>query len=207
MWMLISFALASAVVSDGTPMAGSATTQPAVRSGRELDRAVHCSLRRWAKPTGEQLEPAARDFLALHDELGRDTKLAQKTRNQLSSKVRRRLSDLARLLRKQAGQDDGPDAPDGVDQPGLGGILPQRGPQGGFGRGGARRPQGQSPADAGADLIDLIERTISPQSWDINGGPGSIRYWSPGRALVVSAPQGDHDHVGRMLDQLRRMRR
>lgn len=185
MWILFTLTLATAIVPESGATVDTETAQPVVRSGRELDRAVHYSLRRWAKPTGEQLEPASRDFLALHDELKKDTALARSTRNQLSSKVRRRLANLARLLRKQAaGQDDEPNAPEAIEPAGGNGILPQRGGGFGAGRGGARRPQGQSPADAGADLIDLIERTISPKSWERNGGPGSIRYWSPGRALV-----------------------
>lgn len=196
MWILVSLALASTVVSESSATVDVGTTQPVIRSGRVLDRAVHDSLRRWAKPADKQIEPAARDFLALYDELGRDTKLARRTRDRLSRKVHRRLADLARLLRKQAnGQDTEPGVPEAVNPAGRDGILPQRG---GFGpnRGGARRPQGQSPADAGADLIDLIERTISPQSWERNGGPGSIRYWPIGHALVVSTPAGDHDHIG-----------
>lgn len=59
------------------------------------------------------------------------------------------------------------------------------------------------PADFGPDLVALIQATISPSSWDVNGGPSSIQYWRPGMALVVRAPQGVHSQVGPLLGQLR----
>jgi hypothetical protein len=52
-------------------------------------------------------------------------------------------------------------------------------------------------------LIDLIQATVSPEVWDINGGQSSIRYFANGRALVVRAPAEVHDEVGGLLRQLR----
>jgi len=52
-------------------------------------------------------------------------------------------------------------------------------------------------------LIDLIQATVSPEAWDINGGQGSIRYFSNGRALVVRGPEDVHDALGDLLRQLR----
>jgi hypothetical protein len=49
---------------------------------------------------------------------------------------------------------------------------------GGLGGGGA----GGSPAGLGTNttnLIDLIQATIEPFSWDVNGGPGSIQPFGP----------------------------
>lgn len=57
--------------------------------------------------------------------------------------------------------------------------------------------------DYGPLLIELIQRTISPQSWDVAGGASTIRYWRPGMALVVRAPQGLHEQLGPLLGQLR----
>ena len=58
-------------------------------------------------------------------------------------------------------------------------------------------------ADHGPMLVELIQRTISPKSWDVNGGASTIRYWRPGMALVVRAPEGLHEKVGPVLQQLR----
>lgn len=50
----------------------------------------------------------------------------------------------------------------------------------------ARLPgQGNIQNDAGPELVELIQKTISPAHWNVNGGPGSIYYWRPGRALVI----------------------
>ena len=59
------------------------------------------------------------------------------------------------------------------------------------------------PPDYGPLLVELIQRTISPNSWDVNGGPSTIRYWRPGMALVVRAPQDLHHEVAPLLLQLR----
>jgi len=55
--------------------------------------------------------------------------------------------------------------------------------------------------------MDLIQRTIAPSTWDINGGPGTIYYWSPGRALVIRQTSEVHGEVADVLDQLQRMSR
>ena len=63
---------------------------------------------------------------------------------------------------------------------------------------------GGGVADHGAELIDLIERTIRPDFWDTNGGPGSIFYYAPLHALVVRATSEMHGDVGGLLRALRR---
>lgn len=60
-----------------------------------------------------------------------------------------------------------------------------------------------APADYGPLLVALIQRTISPSSWDVNGGVSTVRYWRPGMALVVRAPQDLHAQVQPLLGQLR----
>lgn len=60
------------------------------------------------------------------------------------------------------------------------------------------------PQDYGQQLVDLIQRTVSPASWDVNGGLSTIRYWRPGMALVVRAPQGVHEELTPLMGQLRR---
>lgn len=52
-------------------------------------------------------------------------------------------------------------------------------------------------------LIELIQATVSPDVWDINGGQSSIRYFANGHALVVRAPGDTHDDLGGLLQQLR----
>lgn len=53
-------------------------------------------------------------------------------------------------------------------------------------------------------LIDLIQTTIAPETWDVNGGKGSIRYYSPLQVLVVRQTGEVHHQFGGVLGQLRR---
>lgn len=53
-------------------------------------------------------------------------------------------------------------------------------------------------------LIDLIQTTIAPETWDVNGGKGSIRYYSPLQVLVVRQTGEVHHQLGGVLGQLRR---
>lgn len=55
-----------------------------------------------------------------------------------------------------------------------------------------------------AQLIDLIQSTIAPDSWETSGGRGSIRYFGPAKALVIRQTGEVHRHIGDMLQQLRR---
>ena len=63
---------------------------------------------------------------------------------------------------------------------------------------------GGSQEDYAQQLIELIQRTISPQTWDVNGGQGSMFYFRPLMALVVRATSEVHDDVGGLLEALRR---
>lgn len=68
----------------------------------------------------------------------------------------------------------------------------------------AREPlaEGGNAAEA-RSLIDLIQATVSPETWDVNGGRGSIVYFANGHALVVLAPGDVHDELGGLIRQLR----
>jgi len=72
-------------------------------------------------------------------------------------------------------------------------ILARTG--GGFGGGAVR--------DYGERLVELIERTIAPELWDTNGGPGAIFYYEPLRVLVVRATTEVHHKLGGGLRGLR----
>lgn len=59
------------------------------------------------------------------------------------------------------------------------------------------------PPDNGQALVDLIQRTIRPEHWDVHGGPGSIFYFAPLRCLVVSASAEVHHAIGGAVGGLR----
>lgn len=57
---------------------------------------------------------------------------------------------------------------------------------------------------AGAQaLIDLITETIEPETWEINDGRGTIRYFSPLHVLVVRNNRHVHEELGGALGDLR----
>ena len=68
-----------------------------------------------------------------------------------------------------------------------------------FSQGGA-----MGPPDYGPALVELIQRTIAPGFWDVNGGPGTIVYYAPLRALVVRASGEIQGDVRGVLGGLRR---
>jgi hypothetical protein len=70
--------------------------------------------------------------------------------------------------------------------------------------GGPLGGPGQFSDDYGPELVELIQQTIAPQTWDVNGGLGSAYYWRPGRALVIRQTGNVHDQLGGLLEQLGR---
>jgi hypothetical protein len=61
---------------------------------------------------------------------------------------------------------------------------------------------GGTAFDYGPALVDLIQRTIVPDFWDVNGGKGTIVYYRPLLCLVVRATSEVHHRIGGTLDAL-----
>jgi len=53
-------------------------------------------------------------------------------------------------------------------------------------------------------LIDLIQTTVAPTTWDEVGGPGSISEFRNNLSLVISQTQDVHEQIVDLLEQLRR---
>jgi len=62
---------------------------------------------------------------------------------------------------------------------------------------------GGAPIADADELIDLITTTVSPDHWNVNGGPGSIAFFRPSLALVVRATGEVHSNLGGLLGGLR----
>lgn len=73
-----------------------------------------------------------------------------------------------------------------------------------FATGGQGAAGGAALADFDS-LIDLIQQTIAPTSWDELGGPGSIQPFPTNLSLVISNTQEVHDEIIELLEQLRRI--
>jgi len=66
------------------------------------------------------------------------------------------------------------------------------------------------PATGGAQadfqsLMELIQQTVQPTTWDANGGPGAIRPFETNLSLVISQTQEVHEEIADLLEQLRRL--
>lgn len=70
-----------------------------------------------------------------------------------------------------------------------------------FAGGGNRNPVD----DEGAELVELIEKTIDPDSWEINGGNGTIVYFGNLRVLVVRNTRDVHGQLQDLGDALRKV--
>jgi len=190
--------------------------ETAPRKGVKLREAIRLALRRWARPTDAEADAAAREFLVLYKELGADDQLSRSQRQYFQNKVRIRLARLSdqialRVARqkrlaearasKKGGSTDAERTTRDADSPGAtspdqaAGVAP-----GGQAFGGGAF----QPADHGRQLVDLIQTVIRPETWDVNGGLGSIYYWYPGRALVIRQTDEVHGEIGGVLGQLRR---
>ena len=186
------------------------------RTGAKLREAVRAGLRRWAKPTDAEADAAAREFLLLYQELQADDRLSRSQRRYFKNRVRIRLAGLsdqiARRIARQkrpaedraspkGGSADAQSTARGADSPGATSpdLAAAAAPSGqAFGPGAFQMP------DHSQALIDLIQTVIRPETWDVNGGPGTIYYWYPGRALVIRQTAEVHEQIGGALDQLRR---
>jgi len=193
------------------------------RTGVELRDAIGDTLSRWAGVEDKRAAVAAREFLVLYRELQADDKLARTQRERLRTKVRGRLLALSVQIRKLAAiqrrlarqrRPKSVDAATGGDAVlaqfggfgGQGGMMGGGfgGPRGGM-MGGAQMGGGMARDDYGEELVELIQTTIAPTTWDVNGGPGSIYYWRNQRAIVVRQMGDVHDQIGGLLEQMNRL--
>lgn len=164
-------------------------------SDETLPNAARRLLRATQSAKADLPHAAVRDLVAVYVDLEADEQLSASEHKRLKNQVRRRLRRislaLARDLRRQGRRSTaviGTKSSGSVatndssaDSRGAGGGAPQNGAQ---------------------DLIDLIESTIGPDTWDVNGGQGTIRYWQPGMALVVRQTSEVHAQLGGALQNL-----
>ncbi len=56
------------------------------------------------------------------------------------------------------------------------------------------------------DLTELIQRTVSSESWEMLGGPATMAYFAPASSLVVSAIDENHAKIRKLLQDVRKGR-
>jgi hypothetical protein len=176
--------------------AAPAESQPAAR---QLRAAVSEALRREATTAGARHQQALRDLVAVFNQLEADSQLPDVERRERLGQVRSRLARASEELLRQVA--DPPVAGARAAPGGRGGAQNTRRSAGNPARGaGGRSPDAQGAAD----LIDLIQTTIAPDSWDVRGGPGTIMYFAPRQVLVIRQTGEVHDQFRDLVRQLRR---
>jgi hypothetical protein len=186
------------------------TVSPTVVPASQPEAAIHqvtkaasLALRREALANeADERESALRELIGIHDgalahsRFSRSASL-QRTVLQIRVRLRRALREI-----QQQGHDHvsrlAPPRKTVLGQR-LGNLPAAQGAQ----VNGANRGGQQGGADFGPELVDLIQRTISPPLWEVNGGLATIVYFQPRLALVVRATQETHRDLGNLLVGLR----
>ena len=214
--------LAIAVLGCALPARADEPPKPAAsetgsaRSLRQITTDAQKTLRTEAiAQTANQREVAIRQLVQLHGEAAEHEMFAtsqtlQRTVLRVRGRLRQVVSQLSAALpeqppsrsqraRRERKRPDHakPRTTVLAQQPGL--NQPAR--QGGV---GARVVGQPAVGDNGPALVDLIQRTISPPIWDVNGGPATMVYFAPRHAVVVRAPGETQRDVARLVNGLRR---
>ena len=209
-----------AVIGDVSGTAATKPTDETVQPRRfhEIDADIGDALRaESAAKTDKQRSEAVHKMVAIYRELKKDPRLEtsdtlKKYKAKLWSRMTRVKQDLERRLAREsrlAERGGNREELQAIEQATqnlasqmsmmnytMGGpsyVLEQSG--GAFG--------GGASFDHSQELIDLIQRTIKPDSWDVHGGTGSIFYYRPLMALVVRATSEVHGNVGGLMRAMR----
>jgi len=191
---------AAAAEPAATLPTSSATGAVSARSGAILRDDIRAYLRDVARQSGKPNDAVVRRGVALYREVQADTQLRIREREPLRVALRNKLARWGEQLAQPRAEGQGlPTAvPASVVRPkALAQIIPpgQPGQQPGA--------VAQPPVDHGQELLELIQDTIAPTTWDVRGGNGVVRYWAPGHALVIRQTGDVHEQLGRLLMDMR----
>jgi hypothetical protein len=183
------------LANSGLAAEPAATTSPSTAvqksySGEALRAAVRDALRRQVTARDEA---AIREMISLYGQVQTDTSLARSQRESLRLSLRGKLLRLGTALEHRVA------VADKVRLPAQPAILAQQVPA----MPGAQPQRPPVPADHSQELLELIQDTIAPASWEVRGGGGTIRYWSLGHAMVVRQTGEVHESLGHLLIDLR----
>jgi hypothetical protein len=190
-----------------TDAAESVSTDVVVLSARELREVFREAVR-----TSYQGKPqeAVPKLVSSFKALERDKKLSNVERADLKNRLRSRMiamgdkivDEARREMKKRQREEAKKGSAAGGDKAGsvAGGYAVGDSGTGGSTPLGAAGGAGQDDSD---ELIELIRRTIRPESWDVNGGPGTIMYYRPALALVISQTEEVHWLIGGLSGALR----
>ncbi len=222
--MVAGLILLSMVAADPAQSAhGAANAQPPLRKFHEINADLRSLFlrERQAKSAAERATVIF-EMTELYQEIRRDPRLEQSRtltsyKNKLWSRLTRIKAEINKYISRSERQRGAAAADVAVPADedlqtatlaaaGAAGHLDLAGaalggPASVFAQGSARG--GRAIPDYGPALVALIERTIAPEFWDTNGGPGTIVYYQPLMCLVVRATSEVHHLIGGTTGALR----
>lgn len=194
------------------------------RTFHQIDQSILAALRRSQESqTLHEKAAAIYDLVDLHREIVGDRRFAESDvlkqyRMRVSSRLLSFRNELTRDIRnasRNAGRKTARPREQSVSEE-IGDTIADQFSLIGYSLGGPvsmMTPRGQTRAgqfggaaqsDLGQSLVDLIQRTIRPEFWDVNGGPGTILYYEAWHCLVVRATSEVHTQLGGLTGQLRK---
>jgi hypothetical protein len=190
---------ASAAASKEAVSKVTAVSSATQRSGTALRDEVRVLLRDVARQAGKPDDAVVRKAVALYQEIQLDTQLRANQREPLRVALRNKLAYWGEQIAQQRAEAGLPAIPATVQKHKVLAQVPgQIGQPGQPPAGGA-----QPPIDHGQELLELIQDTIVPTTWDVRGGNGVVRYWAPGHALIVRQTGDVHEQLGQLLMDMR----
>lgn len=188
----------------------------AIAASPATGAALRSSVRETLIAARKQPQPdtaSVQKLTKLYRTLQVDTSLTHSERESLRLAVRARLKAWAVRLEHTVRQEQTPaqqaagrpvskrlPAP---RKPGAGTVPAQVLAQQGLPGAAQQQAATQPPADHSQELLEVIQDTIAPDTWDARGGLGVIRFWPPGNALIVRQTGEVHEQLGGLLRDLR----
>lgn len=172
-------------------------------TGKEFQKEIRDAMKRWKTVASSDASIAATELLALYQALKNDATLAPSAKENLLRSLRRKLDLLSlQILKAQTtSPQKKPESVKGLKNCELGQAMNVAAP-GAFSD--ESSPKNQTIQDAGENLVEVIQQTIHPDSWDANGGNGQIQFWLPNGTLVIRQTEPIHQEIQGLLNQLRR---
>ena len=165
----------------------------------EMKQKIRAALKQEAKTSREKFQGdehtcAVVQLLNVFQEVQKNTKMTAAEQKSWAAYVQARLDNVKRRL-KLAEKKAKRNAPKNLNPKVK--VLAQIP---GFGQ---NNNVEKKPVDGGQSLVELIENTVAPESWEANGGEGKIMYYPLLRVIVVYNSDGVHGQMGNLVEQLR----
>jgi hypothetical protein len=150
--------------------------------------------------TSGERRTQAEKLVSLYTEIGEAKQLAGAERSRLQARLKSRLSRLADAIALDVKRERAA----GQTQAGSGSAGDTSATSLEASQTASAGSNGGAPQDDGQALVELIQATIAPQSWDVNGGPGTIVYWPAWHVLVVRQTDDVHEQIGGAMHAMRK---